>query len=687
MKVSTRLVGLVAGIGLVSLAALGFLADRGSGRALLEQQSRSLQAVRQSRQRFVEYYFKVIRGQVGNLSRSDMFGDALERVAAAFHDLPRELDGPRAGEWEAELARYYQIEERPRVEAAGLPWPGLEGRLPQSPAGRLAQAIYLARNPFPVGQKDQLDSAGVDCAYDRLHAHYHPLLRSYRDSFGYYDMFLFDRRGFAVYTVTKEVDFGSDFTQRPWRNSSLGGLLRRIHEAAPGTVLFVDHAPYNPSYGAPASFVAAPVFRGGKPAGVLAFQMGIQELNAIVGDRAGLGESGETYLVGSDLKMQSDSRLVAGSEIGVRPVETAAARAAIAGGEGVMVDRDFRGVETLVSYGPVEIGDYRWALLAQIDMAEVVAPAARLRRHIVEFGVIAAGAALVLLAVFLRRVVIDPVNRLVAGTRRLAAGDFAHGVNVHSRDEFGELATAFNRMAESIGDQLEARRRTEVALRDATEEAHAANRAKSAFLATMSHEIRTPMNAIINMTGLALDTELGAEAAPVPDRRRARPRRKLLALINDILDFSKIEAEKLELEQAPFRLRGVLEEVTETFRAQGHREARRAHHPRRSRRPRRPGRRRAAAAPGADQPGRQRLQVHRARARSSFASARREHGGARGRDSRRRRCASPCATPASASPGAAGRGCSRPSPRPTARPPASTAAPASASPSAAGSAG
>ncbi len=103
-------------------------------------------------------------------------------------------------------------------------------------------------------------------------------------------------------------------------------------------------------------------------------------------------------------------------------------------------------------------------------------------------------------------------------------------------------------------------------LREATRKAEEATAAKSAFLATVSHEIRTPMNAVINMTGLSLETELTPRQRQYLSVAHSSAR-NLLGLINDILDFSKIEAEKVELESVPFRLRGVLEEVTETFRA------------------------------------------------------------------------------------------------------------------------
>src|SRR5262249_55450118 len=124
------------------------------------------------------------------------------------------------------------------------------------------------------------------------------------------------------------------------------------------------------------------------------------------------------------------------------------------------------------------------------------------------------------------------------------------------------VRTGDGAQVQSVGRDVSDRVEAEHRLAEARDQAQAANRAKSRFLAMISHEIRMPLSGILGMSNLLLETDLTAEQTTYANAVR-NSGGLLLSLIDEILDFSKIEAGRLDIAARPFGLRSLIEETVE----------------------------------------------------------------------------------------------------------------------------
>lgn len=306
------------------------------------------------------------------------------------------------------------------------------------------QELYIEKNSHELGEKDKLDAAPDGSSYSITHARFHPYFRAFLKSRGYYDIFLFDTKGNLVYSVFKENDYATNVIDGEWSATDLGNAFRAASQnPSSNSVSFFDFKPYAPSNDAPASFISTPLVDGtGKLEGVLVFQMPIGTLNALMQQTAGLGETGESYLIGSDLLMRSDSRFSETSTILSTKIDTEPARAAIAGESGVTTADDHRGQPVVSAFKPFTYKGTKWAVLAEQDQAETFSAIAELLKSLAietAIGILA----MALFGYVVGRRFSRPISQATETMSRLAEGDTSVTVAGMERgDEIGEMARA-----------------------------------------------------------------------------------------------------------------------------------------------------------------------------------------------------------------------------------------------------
>jgi methyl-accepting chemotaxis protein len=472
-----------------------------SGRTALESQTReSLIAQRASKAGQITDYFDALSNQVQVLASAPDVVDAMREMPNAFDnsvisiaDLPAERQ---------RLTRYYTGDYMQEFQRRNT------GRMVdmQSSATALTdlamnlQYHYIAANSHPLGSKLNLDKAADGSRYSELHGALHPFMRNALQKFDLYDIFLIDaRNGNIVYSVFKELDFATSLNSGPYAKTRLGDAFRQSWALNnQGQVALSEFGEYLPSYNDQAAFLGTPVFENGKKIGVLVVQVSIDKINAVMTSEGkwkenGFGDTGETYLVSSaDGTPRSIARLAVedinayaqsvrdaglaqgvanavqakGTGIGLVPIATKATQDAFEKNQsGFAVYPNYAKKQVLGAYAPLSVLGLKWAIVAEIDAAEALAPVAAVRENIVLWStgiaVVLLGVGLVIAFALLRSVT-KPITKMQQTVTRISDGDFAARTQLEGDDEFGELSRAFDHLLDDrVARLAEAERENE----------------------------------------------------------------------------------------------------------------------------------------------------------------------------------------------------------------------------------
>jgi methyl-accepting chemotaxis protein len=278
--------------------------------------------------------------------------------------------------------------------------------------------------------------------------------QNYIKDYGYYDIFLIDgNSGQVIYSAAKESDYGTNLKTGELKDSGLANAYTKALSL--DRAVFIDMKPYAPSNGIPSMFLAKQInFQGIKA--VLAFQISDKTINKIMQFRKGYGKSQEDYLVGPDMLMRSDSFLdpqshsLTASFLNGTKVDTVASRNAINGKENTEVIIDYNENYVLSAYSQLSVGeDFKWAILSEIDEAEVLITPNAIRNIIIIIALVLLAFVVIGSVVIINKIVVkrllkfqeglvgffDYVNRDSSDVKELESDNF---------DEIGLMSNVVN---------------------------------------------------------------------------------------------------------------------------------------------------------------------------------------------------------------------------------------------------
>ncbi len=483
IRTFSLLIGLVplATVGLLSLllATLGSRQAERQARDGLERETfERLESLCGNRRTALLEYFAQVDRQLRSTSALATIRDSMDRLPAAF--------AARSAAVASDAAQVDALRQRVRSfyrDSFAAEFRRRNGR-PFDGADRLvetldlptidAQAAYIADNPHPLGEKHRLDTASSVGDYDRLHAELHPQLRTMLETYGWYDIFLIEPvEGRVVYTVFKELDFGTSLRDGHLNESGLADCWRAAIASSDGAPVFVDYRPYGPSYDAPASFMGIAIRDGERVLGVMVVQVPLDQVTAVMADRSGLGTTGESYLVGADRRLRTDSFLdpqrfsvaasYASADAGL--IAGSAVDGALEGRTGTSRGTNYLGTSVLSAFAPLELHGARWGIVTEMSSDEAMATSNAIGESIagnrmMQLAVVALISMLTVAGVlvaagrFANRIS-KPVVATAEVLEGVAAGNLDQRLEIDADDELGAMARSLNRAIDSQRASLE----------------------------------------------------------------------------------------------------------------------------------------------------------------------------------------------------------------------------------------
>ncbi|MCU7940164.1 MAG: methyl-accepting chemotaxis protein [gamma proteobacterium symbiont of Bathyaustriella thionipta] len=341
-------------------------------------------------------------------------------------------------------------------------------------------------------EKDQLLDPEDDTLYSQIHSLYHNKFKEFKNRFLFSDIYFVDpETGNIIYSVSKKIDFATSLINGPLAQSELGKVFNKANRATKADfVSLTDFSPYLPSLNRASAFIASPLFDDEEKTGILIFQLNTEMINQIMTSnkkwqQVGMGNTGESYLVGSDRLARSiDRRLVENSEnyfslikqsgmsqksidnikskntnVLIQSMETSGTQNAFSGTAGFSEYLNTLSIPVLSAYSSMKLADLNWAIISEISVAEAFSPVEALKKTI---ATSALSVFLLMLALsvaaglFFSRMITKPIIHLSNMIKEIEqTSDLTKRINMNHNNEIGITANAFDNMLSKFHNSLQ----------------------------------------------------------------------------------------------------------------------------------------------------------------------------------------------------------------------------------------
>ncbi|CAH0238540.1 Adenylate cyclase [Microbacterium oxydans] len=481
LSIQSKLLIMLLAVSLVSSVIVGAIGFMNGRQSLHDAAVDQLITIRSMRAAEITDAIEGIKRDASLNSRNLSAQTLSAEVNAGFEELQQQEVTP---EERAQLETYYTDTFIPELEGRTGDQYGDSAFIPESPAGQYLQTKFTVENTDFDADYDTLlndNDPGDGSTYAIASARYGDYFTRLVTEAGYEDALLMNLDGDVVFSAYKGAELGTNLLTGPYRDTTLAqAYVDAVATNSVSTVVLTDFERWIPSLNVPTMWVLSPVGSSSRITGVMAFQVSIETINNLTTGsegwkEQGLGDTGEVYLVGRDDLMRSNARrLIEDPEhyeqlainggtppsvakrivevdgtVLLQPINTVAVADAQAGRSGTTTGRDYLGGDSVTAYAPLEIDGLDWVIVARIDSAEAFAPVSEFTR-IVLLSLLGILLGVSLLSLLLAQVFTRPIHRLVGAVHRVAEGDLDVQVPQGSRDEFGDLGSAFNDMASSL---------------------------------------------------------------------------------------------------------------------------------------------------------------------------------------------------------------------------------------------